>query len=291
MSAPLCLTSLPEDCFRLILETLSIAEQLSIRCVCRRFQNTLQRIFEEKRSLKIFATSWDAHRQFDSITKYDLVDKPDFAVQASPGANDEVLILEGLKLSFDQLPTIFPNINRLMIYQAVEQFQDSKFFAIIKQWSALKHLSLFGLPDSLSVNFWSDLNTFEGLETLNFGFTRCTISEKIFSLLSKIQSFTLVMYSGDNIEQILVHLKSICTLNLSYVFLSSEQLQRALEQNNSLAEKLTYIGLDFINSRNSNREANFHALIQLICNWMKNLNYLDMLFGDDVSFHKFFNRF
>lgn len=284
MTTPHLLTSIPEDCLRLILEPLSIAEQLSIQWVCRRFNNTVQRIFQEKRSLKIFATLWDAHRQFDSITKYDLVDKPDFAVQGSPGTNDEVLILERLKLSFEQLPKIFPNIDRLMVCQCREQFQDPNFFSIIKQWSALKHLSLFGLPESLSANFWSELNTFKRLETLNFGQIRCTISDQIFSLLSQIQSFTLVMYSGNNIEQLLVHLKSLCTLNLSYVFLSAEQLQRALEQNNSLSENLTYIGLDFVNTKNTNREANYQALIQLICNRMKNLHYLDILFGDDVNF-------
>lgn len=286
MALPILLTSIPEDCFRLILEPLSIAEQLSIQRVCRRFNNTIQKIFQEKKSLKIFATSWDAHRQFDSITKYDLVDKPDFAVQGSPGANDEVVILEKLKLSFDQLPKIFLNVNRLMVCQCQKQFEDPNFFAIIKQWSALKHLSLFGLPDSLSSNFWSDLNTLERLETLNFGFIRCTISDQIFPLLSQIQSFTLVMYNGDNIEQLLVHLKSLRILNLSYAFFSAEQLQRALEQNYGLAENLTYIGLDFINTKNTNRETNYHALIQLICNKIKNLHYLDILFGDDVSFSK-----
>ncbi|KAH9396197.1 hypothetical protein TYRP_019950 [Tyrophagus putrescentiae] len=87
------LTSLPEDCLRLVLEPIPIADQLNIQPVCSRFHNTIQHIFNEKSSLKIFATSWDVHRQWDSIEKYDLVDKPDFAVQASPGANDEVMML------------------------------------------------------------------------------------------------------------------------------------------------------------------------------------------------------
>ena len=288
------LTSLPEDCLRLVLEPIPIADQLNIQPVCSRFHNTIQHIFNEKSSLKIFATSWDVHRQWDSIEKYDLVDKPDFAVQASPGANDEVVVLEWLKLPFEKLPKVFPKINRLMVNNCRQQFLNSKFFATIRKWSALKHLSLFGLPedDALSDNFWTELNTFKHLETLNFGFLyRTTISEQLFPLLSQIQSFTLVTYGGGNLEQLLVQMKSLNILNLSYVHLSVDQLHRALEQNHSLAKKLTYLALDFVSTTNGNRKANYQALFQLICNRMTNLRYFDILFGDDVRCWKNLQRF
>ncbi|KAH9393731.1 hypothetical protein TYRP_021453 [Tyrophagus putrescentiae] len=81
---------------------------------------------------------------------------------------------------------------------------------------------------------------------------------------------------------ILSQLTTIKELSIHWVYLSAEQMAKAIEQNSNLKQlEMLYIG--FIFSQNGDREKNYQHLFWFICQNFKALKKLDNQYGDQLD--------
>lgn len=181
------------------------------------------------------------------------------------------------------LPTLFPNV-KIFGFSFKESIE-SKIPLLIDQWSAnLTVLIMSELPKSEETlqQFWKTLVTLSKLTNLTFIRTfRHPIPSAIYPILNQLTNFSLVHYLSDLVP-ILSQLTTIKELSIHWVYLSAEQMAKAIEQNSNLKQlEMLYIG--FIFSQNGDREKNYQHLFWFICQNFKALKKLDNQYGDQLD--------
>lgn len=274
------INALSDDVLRLILQTLPVRELIRLKpLICTRWKLLIGQIMLTTTELHFY----EFRHEVKAVNR--AISERNFDIRL----DETVLLLnktdpEGFDPSKALLlPTLFPNV-KIFGFSFKESIE-SKIPLLIDQWSAnLTVLIMSELPKSEETlqQFWKTLVTLSKLTNLTFIRTfRHPIPSAIYPILNQLTNFSLVHYLSDLVP-ILSQLTTIKELSIHWVYLSAEQMAKAIEQNSNLKQlEMLYIG--FIFSQNGDREKNYQHLFWFICQNFKALKKLDNQYGDQLD--------
>lgn len=278
---------LPEDCLRLVLKRLPLAElyRLHRARVCRRWTSLISSMFAANRYLHLFSSrqelataNWSiAEHNIDGFTFGDHVL---ILNEASEEGGGGILPPEAAL----DLPDLFPNLKVLKCCsrQAHEEFIPG----MLRRWSPqLELLSIAHLPTSpeVTAQLWAAVSEMSQLKVFKL---LCAYRNPIpegLPILRQLTSFRL-MYYLPSLVPLLSSLSSCTQLDLNWVYLSQGQLQAALDVNQSLKTQLKSLALGFIFSPagSGSREKNYQEVFHYVCEQLPHLRSLDIMFADHL---------
>ena len=274
------INALSDDVLRLILQTLPVRELIRLKpLICTRWKLLIGQIMLTTTELHFY----EFRHEVKAVNR--AISERNFDIRL----DETVLLLnktdpEGFDPSKALLlPTLFPNV-KIFGFSFKESIE-SKIPLLIDQWSAnLTVLIMSELPklEETLQQFWKTLVTLSKLTNLTFIRTfRHPIPSAIYPILNQLTNFSLVHYLSDLVP-ILSQLTTIKELSIHWVYLSAEQMAKAIEQNSNLKQlEMLYIG--FIFSQNGDREKNYQHLFWFICQNFKALKKLDNQYGDQLD--------
>lgn len=274
------INALSDDVLRLILQTLPVRELIRLKpLICTRWKLLIGQIMLTTTELHFY----EFRHEVKAVNR--AISERNFDIRL----DETVLLLnktdpEGFDPSKALLlPTLFPNVK--VFGFSFKESIESKIPLLIDQWSAnLTVLIMSELPKSEETlqQFWKTLVTLSKLTNLTFIRTfRHPIPSAIYPILNQLTNFSLVHYLSDLVP-ILSQLTTIKELSIHWVYLSAEQMAKAIEQNSNLKQlEMLYIG--FIFSQNGDREKNYQHLFWFICQNFKALKKLDNQYGDQLD--------
>ncbi len=274
------INALSDDVLRLILQTLPVRELIRLKpLICTRWKLLIGQIMLTTTELHFY----EFRHEVKAVNR--AISERNFDIRL----DETVLLLnktdpEGFDPSKALLlPTLFPNVK--VFGFSFKESIESKIPLLIDQWSAnLTVLIMSELPklEETLQQFWKTLVTLSKLTNLTFIRTfRHPIPSAIYPILNQLTNFSLVHYLSDLVP-ILSQLTTIKELSIHWVYLSAEQMAKAIEQNSNLKQlEMLYIG--FIFSQNGDREKNYQHLFWFICQNFKALKKLDNQYGDQLD--------
>ncbi len=275
------INSLSDDVLRLIFQCLPVRELVRLQpLICTRWQSLIGQIMLTNTELFFFEYRHEVKAVNRAIFERCLEDEFRY--------DNTVLLLNSTDPEgFDPsqaflLPTLFPNVKTFGF--SFKESIESKIPLLIDKWSAnLMHLIMSDLPKSEEIlqQFWKTLVTLSKLNSLTFIRTyRHPLPSQIYPILTQLKSFVLVHYLSD-VVPIFSQLTSITEMSIHWVYLSAEQLAKAIEMNSNL-KRLENLYMGFIFSQNGDREKNYQHLLWFICQNFKEIKKLDIMYGDHL---------
>lgn len=96
-----------------------------------------------------------------------------------------------------------------------------------------------------------------------------------FTVISQLELFCISRAQFDLVP-ILSHIKKDITILLSYLHFGPQQLEELIKQNKLVTKKITGLDLGFLFSV-GNRTENFSKLLQLSCDRLQELKFIDLM--------------
>lgn len=284
--------SLSDDCFRLIFAEFSLREQIHLRSVCIRWQVIIEQICRGKQTLKLFGSKEAVRQYLESVTNFKVPDMLPHSQPVTDVSSDTLVIKPNLDLecACNALSGLFQNVRILVIY-CPQLFKCHQMPDMLSSWTAKLSALIIFKPrvDPLTLeNFWNAISHMRSLERLHLiqMYSLQIPRQTIAPILGSLKHFAIAHYL-DDIYSVLVQLgPRIESLKLSCVSLNVEQLQLLIEQNPNLIESLEMLTLGLISPHGNglSRVENLREVLQFICKKFVNLNFLDIVMTDQVSF-------
>lgn len=170
----------------------------------------------------------------------------------------------------------FPCVSILVINCA--SFSNLDLSRFLEPWSSqLVSFSAFDLPKKMInlSHLWMTINSMSFLTRLHLLIPSNYRLPDNFTIVSQLEQFCLHNAQFDLVP-ILSHISKDIAILLSYVHFGPQQLEELIKRNKMVTKKI--IGLDlgfFITTEN--RTENFSKLLQLSCDRLHGLQFLDLM--------------
>ncbi|KAJ6216121.1 hypothetical protein RDWZM_007278 [Blomia tropicalis] len=276
--------NLPNDCLRLILIRCPLSQLVHLRAVSFHWCSVIETIFKKKKTLKLFGSSYDIEKYLYVLTNFKAINT-EREISLFNFEADSLIISETKpELACYEIVKLFPNVRNLYIrcYQLfrIEQLGTVLFQQLCNQ---LNLLWIYGLPANGIVphSFWSSIGQMSALKRLFLiRVYNCHIPSQltIFQQLNQL----VLTHNLQDVNPILIRLKSIQTLKLNMINYNCEKLDQLLEANPLILKNLISLGLGTITCSNINRLKNFKLLLNRFCVKFHEIRTLDLIMADQI---------
>ena len=271
----------------LVLRQFPVQQLVKWRLVCHRLESVILGLFHKKQSIKVFGTREDIFIYCKELPKFNLHRNKDFILRPAGERDDDIMTR---RVTFMiAIPEIFPNLKRLTIchYQP-EYLWQLQLPDVLAQMPELESLTLFGLGyhmKDMPRRFWTSINSMRNLKELHLlDNAHFRFPFDMWGLTHKMTKFTLIEYPH-HIGALIQMLGQMVThLVLDNVRISLRHLALSLDANPSLQKNLTHLTIGTLT--NGPGKNSWLELFKLIADRFKQLEYLDILMYQDVSFLK-----
>lgn len=272
--------SLPDDCLSIILSQCPLQQLFSLRTVSHRFNNLIQHIFATKRILKIFGSYYEMNRFVQSTKeRYVPEDLPEFAIREN--TDDVIIIGNPDSETLYQIPQRLPNATSIFIN--CTSFNNLDLSQFLEPWRPnLVSFGAFDLPKNKANldQLWNTVNTMSSLRKLHLLIPPNYRLPDNFTVVSQLELFCLASY-GFDLVPLYTHINNDITLLFSYTRFGPEQLEELIKRHPVVTKKIVGLDLGFLLSP-GNRIENFSKLLQLSCDKLKELKFIDLMFGEHL---------
>lgn len=276
------INALQYEIFRLILvkSEISLQELIQLRIVCKNWKSMIEKLCQERTSLKLFGSKNDLLTYCVAIASYTIHESSayseDFNLKKA-GKDEDILGQDKLDINCHFLPSIFPNINKLTVGYSDLYKIDVAF--LLSKWN-LEFLTV--RHDNLPKSVWMAINlhkSLKALHLLNDAYQENADHYKFpklkLSVLPKLEKFSFIKYQGDMfpiLRQVGPNLKHLTYCDI-HTFTSQWQHLFAIKP--ELGKSLTH--LTVFNMDPLKKQITEKEFIRLVCSKLASLTYLNLI--------------